>query len=280
MTLSRPTIVISLAAHVLLLGLLYFFSQPADLPEPPKSMQAVLMSMPSESGSTSTATVEPKSEPAPTPKPEPKPVIKPESKPKPEPKSEPKPKPEPKPEAKAEPVKPKPTPPVEPKPEAKKPDPVKKPVKPKFDDSQLNQEENELEADIKRSTAADAKRKRLAALAAASAAVDAKAAADEQSRLQAAQIAEYTGLINKKIKASWRHPPAEISSKLVVGLRITLLPGGEVASVVIITSSGNTAFDGSVLDAVKRSSPLPVPTDSALFRDNFKVVQLNYKSTD
>ncbi|OOZ72450.1 hypothetical protein BOW48_03770 [Solemya velum gill symbiont] len=42
-------------------------------------------------------------------------------------------------------------------------------------------------------------------------------------------------------------------------MRLKLFPGGGIANVQVIKSSGNVAFDRSAADAVRLSDPLPVP---------------------
>ena len=49
-------------------------------------------------------------------------------------------------------------------------------------------------------------------------------------------------------------------------IRITLVPGGEVAGVQIVQSSGNAAFDRQAENAVRKAAPLPVPEDPRLFQ--------------
>lgn len=273
MMVSKPTVFISLLVHVLLLALLYCFAKPADLPEPPKSMQAVLMAVPASKISAQSTPAKPTTavaKPQPEPKPEPTPKPVPEPTPKPTPKIEPKAKPEPAPKvepatkAKADPV-------LDIKPPVKKPVVDKKPVKPHFDDAAFDKEIADVEAESQRLNDQATKRKRDADAAA-------KVAADAQARLQAEQIGQYMLAINKKIKSQWRRPASVVTPNLVSLLRITVLPGGEVASVVIQNSSGNEAFDVSAKEAVARASPLPVPSDAVLFREQFKVFMLKYKS--
>jgi colicin import membrane protein len=43
------------------------------------------------------------------------------------------------------------------------------------------------------------------------------------------------------------------------------LPTGEVINVRLVRSSGIAALDDAIERAIRRSSPLPLPTDSALF---------------
>ena len=55
-------------------------------------------------------------------------------------------------------------------------------------------------------------------------------------------------------------------------MRVSQSPGGEVVKVQIIESSGNRAFDNSVENAVLKSSPLPLPKDTGLFRRDLQFV--------
>ncbi len=267
--------------HVLLGLLLWIYAKPHKLPEPPPVMQAVLMS------------AAPPGAPAPTPaapaQPAPAPVVEP--KPAPElPKPElPKPQPEKPKQEKPAPEKPAPAKPaLPPKPTATPVEP-KKPVKPKLDDKRFDDEVADIEAETqqkareqaeKRKRDADARQKALAdAMKNDADALAEAAAADARARLLAAQIGEFSQAIHKKIKSQW-HRPAGVTGKLTASVRITVLPGGEVASVLVTRSSGNPAFDASVKEAVERASPLPVPSDAMLFRENFRIFALNYNTEE
>jgi colicin import membrane protein len=274
MKLSLPNILLSLLLHGVVLALFWVYAKPASLPEPPKVMQAILMSAPAamatEAPMTSpiepvaTIPVEP---PAPKPLPEPKPEPKPESKkvplPTPKPTAKPTPKTEPK-------VEPKPTVPAKPK-------PIIEPV-----DEELEAVEQETkrlaeaQATARKQREAEARQQALADALKAEADAIAADAAKERARLLSAQIGQFQLAINRKVKSNWRRPAA-VSGKLMTELRITLLPGGEVASVVVVKSSGNDAFDESAKDAVNRANPLPVPSDAVLFREQFKVLLLKFK---
>lgn len=278
MKLSLPTVLASILLHGVLLALLWLFAKPANLPEPPKVMQAMLMAAPA--GMT-TASPEPvpeapaPPEPAPvqpeTPKPPPAPVKPlPVAKPVVPPKPAQPPKPEPV-------IKPAPAKPEIKKPEVVKPKPV---IEPPDEELAAIEKESRRIADeqaaARKQREADARQKALADALKAEADAIAADAANERARRMSAQIGEFQLAINRKIKSNWRRPAA-VSGKLVTELRITLLPGGEVASVVVVKSSGNDAFDESAKDAVSRANPLPVPSDPALFREQFKVLLLKFK---
>ena len=63
-------------------------------------------------------------------------------------------------------------------------------------------------------------------------------------------------------------------------LRVRLIPGGEVLSADVVETSGDGAFDRSVVAAVYKASPLPWPEDrdlAARFRDiNFIFLLVYY----
>lgn len=275
MKLSLPTVLVSLILHGVLIVLLWVYAKPATLPEPPKVMQAILMAAPAGSNRPTPPAAEPvAAEPVKPPPPTPEPVKPEPPKPVP-PKPAPAKVPPPKPEPARKPI-PEPQKPVVSKPEPVKPKPlpdedeelaaVEKETKRIADEQAIARKQREAEQRLK--AAAEALKAEADAIAAD--------AANERARRMSAQIGEFQLAINRKIKANWRRPAA-VSGKLVTELRITLLPGGEVASVVVVKSSGSDAFDESAKDAVSRANPLPVPADPALFREQFKVLLLKFK---
>lgn len=119
-------------------------------------------------------------------------------------------------------------------------------------------------------------------------------AQSEQARLnaQAAQKAQaaqasadqalrdkYQRQINQRVVSKWNRP-LNARNGMITILRITVLPGGEVQSVITLKSSGDAAFDASAEEAVRRSSPLPVPSDSVVFNRYFRVITLNFNPED
>lgn len=272
---SAPSFLLSLSGHALLALALYFWVRPAELPEPPKVMQAVLMSAPVAAVSAPVSAPEPtpaapvELPPPPQPAPPPPPKVEP---PKPQPRETPKPAPTARP-VEAEKPTPKPLPKVEP------PKPAPRPA---IDQRRMDDELAEVEAEsqrmekVRRQREAELRQQALNQAMNAEADAAAQLAANARAREQAALIAQYQLAINKKIKSQWRRPPST-TGRLETVMRITLLPGGEVASVVIVSSSGNAAFDASAQEAVGRADPLPVPSDPTLFREQFKVLLLKFK---
>lgn len=85
----------------------------------------------------------------------------------------------------------------------------------------------------------------------------------------------FANLIKEKIYKNWI-PPAQItgSPSAVISLRLT--HGGIIDSraVSIVASSGIASFDQSILSAIYKSSPLPVPSGSDF--DNFRILNLKF----
>lgn len=258
MTPSRQAFAVSFGLHIALVLGLALFASPARLPELPKSIEATLMSLPTAPLPAPAAPIQPEPTAA-------EPISEPEPAPAPPPTPEPKPSPTPKPEAKPEPKKPEPAPKPEPKPT---PTPTPKPAEP---DPELVKERERLER------AAQARQQAIAqALRSEADAMAQQAAADARARQLASQINQFTLAINQKIKNEWKRP-INVDGKLETVMTITVLPGGEVRSVLIRQSSGNAAFDASAEEAVRRASPLPVPADAALFNEFFRVISLKFK---
>jgi colicin import membrane protein len=89
-------------------------------------------------------------------------------------------------------------------------------------------------------------------------------AAAERARQRA--LAGYRDAIRQDVERAWRKPPnASVEMSCVV--RVSQIPGGEVVDAAIVTCNTNDqAFQQSVVAAVHRASPLPVPQDSSLFQ--------------
>ena len=135
------------------------------------------------------------------------------------------------------------------------------------------------EAEAKKKAAAEAKRKaeeaqRREAEQALQSQLAAEQAGIEAARVQGV-VAEYIGYIQERIQRSWLRPPGSPAGLSCV-VQVGLIPGGEVARVQIVRSSGDPVFDRSVESAVYKASPLPLPPDAALFK-HFRDLRLIFK---
>jgi len=93
----------------------------------------------------------------------------------------------------------------------------------------------------------------------------------EQAEIDAArrnllnlQQAEYISQIQAEVERKWIRP-ANVGKDLKTEVQVTQIPGGEVIRISVSKSSGNVAFDSSVVNAIWKASPLPLPKDAALF---------------
>jgi len=82
--------------------------------------------------------------------------------------------------------------------------------------------------------------------------------------------AEYLSLITARINRAWIRP-ASARPGVKCGLHITQIPGGEITHVVVAGCNGDEAVRQSVETAAYRASPLPAPSDPALFDPNIDV---------
>jgi len=111
-----------------------------------------------------------------------------------------------------------------------------------------------------------------------------QAAAEKRAQEDAARRAEEAAAmssdaitaIRSKVESLWQYPPA-VNPEQEVELHITLVPTGQVIDVRIIKSSGNTALDRSVEQAVRKASPLPVPKDPRVFEQSFRKLTMKFR---
>lgn len=102
---------------------------------------------------------------------------------------------------------------------------------------------------------------------------------EQQASKNAAITSDVVSRIQAKIYEAWRYPPSARPEMEVI-VRISLVPTGEVIQVTLEKSSGNQALDRSVLAAVKRAQPLPVPEDSRLFEQQFRNFVMSFRPED
>ena len=74
---------------------------------------------------------------------------------------------------------------------------------------------------------------------------------------------KYMGMIQQSIRSNWINQ-FDPNANLTAVLKINLDTIGNVLSVTVASSSGNSAFDRQAVLAVKKSSPLPLPQDPDL----------------
>jgi colicin import membrane protein len=91
-------------------------------------------------------------------------------------------------------------------------------------------------------------------------ALEAKAIADRRSAELGRIVADFREKIRAKIRGNTRIPD-NLKGNPQSRFEVNVLPTGEIVSVKLTKSSGNTAYDQAVERAIYKSSPLPTPSD-------------------
>jgi len=132
---------------------------------------------------------------------------------------------------------------------------------------------------------AKAEKERVAAAARAKAEAEARDQARRQAELMASMEAEegllaaeqsgelsrYLALIQQKVERNWV-PPATVQEGLECEVAVQQLPNGDVVDARTISCNGDAAVQRSIENAVRRSSPLPLPDNRALFERNLRFI--------
>lgn len=118
---------------------------------------------------------------------------------------------------------------------------------------------------------ADLERKKQAEAAAAQQAAESAA---RQARL-AGEVDKYKARILNAIGSNWILPE-NVNSSLSSQFRIRVAPDGSVLEVTLTRSSGDSLLDRSAQTAIRKASPLPVPTEAELF-NMFRDISLTVK---
>lgn len=102
-----------------------------------------------------------------------------------------------------------------------------------------------------------------------------QALAQRQAEMQKRQseIDKYMSRIENAILQKWIKPPSAREG-LVAEIDVRLIPTGDVISIELSKSSGDPEYDKSVLAAVKRASPLPLPPVDSGLTDMFRQLHL------
>ena len=77
-------------------------------------------------------------------------------------------------------------------------------------------------------------------------------------------LAQYQAMIAARISAPGSVRPAPMPG-ISCRVHITQVPGGVVTAVQVTSCNGDDAVRQSIADAAYRASPLPAPSDPALF---------------
>lgn len=108
------------------------------------------------------------------------------------------------------------------------------------------------------------------------------AAAQQQTTVTAGEIsASFVSLIQRTVVNYWSRPPSARNG-MECELSIQLIPTGEVVNVTLVRSSGNSAFDSSAINAVKKAGAFPELQNlpSREFEKNFRRLTLIFKPED
>jgi colicin import membrane protein len=90
-------------------------------------------------------------------------------------------------------------------------------------------------------------------------------------------MADYLGRIRAKIRGNIRGVPPELKGNPEAVFDVTQLPSGEILTVRLKRTSGNTALDAVIERAILTSSPLPKPEPADLFS---RSLELRFKPLD
>ncbi|MDE0053704.1 MAG: cell envelope integrity protein TolA [Gammaproteobacteria bacterium] len=179
--------------------------------------------------------------------------------------------------------KPKPAPRPAPPPPSPKPEPKPEPrvaEVPTPKDPLAEQRRREEEAERERLREEQARKERLEALAesAFEQALEQEAMEIGSDGLDDASMSYVDG-IYRAVVANWSRPPSA-RNDMETQLRVELIPTGEVVSVTVISSSGNSAFDRSAEAAVRKARRFEVPSEIRLFERHFRSFVLLFKPQD
>ena len=155
---------------------------------------------------------------------------------------------------------------------------------------QRQQEEAERQAEAERKRQqeeAEAARQRELAERAAQAnasSLESMISEEQQSIANAEQAREaangFKNLVRRYVEQSWNLPPSA-SRQLRAIVRIQLLPTGELVGATITQSSGDAAFDRSVINAVERAAPFREMSElDASVQRQFREFNLDFNPED
>jgi colicin import membrane protein len=116
----------------------------------------------------------------------------------------------------------------------------------------------------RRAEAARKKREAEARARAEAAAREKELQAQFEAEQRASEAARIVRQIQDKVARKWTAPPGTLEKGLSCRIKVRLGANGSVLAVSVDKSSGNAAFDRSVVAAVWKADPLPMPDDPSL----------------
>ena len=96
----------------------------------------------------------------------------------------------------------------------------------------------------------------------------------EQLEYDQSEILKFTSLIINSIESKFNK--INLKEGLSCKILIRMIEGGEVIESNIVESSGDATFDQRAEKAVRRASPLPVPTESRLF-NKMRTIRITFE---
>lgn len=144
----------------------------------------------------------------------------------------------------------------------------------KEEEERKRQEEEKRRKDEERRLEQERRERELAEQMRRQSEFEAQLRAEQEARdnaRRATELEQWAVLVRQKVRSNWVRPPG-MPDNLVCRVRISQLPSGQIVDASIARSSGNTGYDISVLNAVKKSDPLPRVSDPAIFQREFTLV--------
>lgn len=102
--------------------------------------------------------------------------------------------------------------------------------------------------------------------------------AERQASVLSSALAQYIPIITQKVGRNWNQP-ANLQRGITAKVAVRLTANGEVVSAQLTRSSGDTVFDRSVVNAVYKASPLPIPRERGI-NEKFRELNLNFNPED
>ncbi len=102
-----------------------------------------------------------------------------------------------------------------------------------------------------------------------------------QEGIQGSPSDTVAALVQRAVINRWTRPPSARNGMRAV-IEIALVPTGDVVGVTVLTSSGNTAFDRSAVNAIEKAARFPEvqQLERGLFERDFRRFQLIFRPED